>query len=243
MNNSATLIIPVWNEAESIKAVLDEIAKISVFNHLNLLIINDGSTDNSKQIIENWQSNYSNCRLISIKHCDKDMALWYGTAETTTEWIIVMDGDGQYYSGDLEKIFDFTIGQNADAGWGIRTNRNDTFFRLASSIVGKWIKKILLGNIVVKDTGCGLFIVRTKFLKQIITFCPNPYGQLHCHFPELINGLKGKVIEMQIKHRSRLGGDAKFGMINRLLPGFFSLCQTRYLLHKFNNKIIGFEDK
>jgi glycosyltransferase involved in cell wall biosynthesis len=171
-----------------------------------------------------------------MKHRGKDMVLWSGIADTKTEWIGVMDGDGQYYFEDFEKLFEFTVEQNADAVWGIRSNRNDTFFRLASSIAGKWMKKILLGNTIVKDTGCGLFIARTSFLKHITKLCPLPYGQVHCQLPELITMLGGTVVETAIKHRARLCGKAKYGMLNRLLPGLFSLWQTRYLLRHYKKR-------
>ena len=233
-----TIIIPVWNEEETIASVIEEVLEEEYLNFLNFLnntcviIVDDGSDDRTGEILEEISKTTSQLQIIHIKHGGKDSALWSGIIASQTEWIGVMDSDKQNVPKNFEDLFKVAENEKADAVWGIRSCRKDGLIKIISSFCGRAIKKSLLKKCVVQDCGCGIFVARKQFLIEIIKACPKPYGQLHCHLPELIEAQKGKVIETEVHHRKRKEGTAKFGVFNRLIPGLFSLIQAKNIIKR-----------
>ena len=118
----------------------------------------------------------------------------------------------------------------ADAVWGIRGKRCDYGWRLFISRIGRRVKRLMLGHCCVSDTGCGIWVAKACHLRDLRQRCPDPVGQVHCHLPEYIQSRGGKVVERDIEHRARHAGQAKFGAINRIIPGLRSLFQARRLI-------------
>lgn len=230
LNN--TIIIPVWNEEKIIKLSIEEVLNTEVLTDGRIIVVDDGSTDETAEILKEIAEENKRLFIIYNKHGGKDFALWAGINFAETEWIGIMDGDMQNVPEDFEYLFRKIEDEKADAIWGIRTNRKDTWVRQMASFFGGSIKKCLLKNCVVQDCGCGIFVARRNFLAEIVKVCPKPYGQLHCHFPELIEAQGGKVIEMEVQHRNRKSGKEKFGVFNRIIPGFVSLIQASKIKRK-----------
>ncbi len=227
-----TIIIPVWNEEETIASVIEEVLKEKYLNFLNntyIIIVDDGSDDRTVEILEKISKAGRLCYIYN-EHGGKDAALWSGIIAAQTEWIGVMDSDRQNVPKDFKNLFVKAENEKADAVWGIRSCRKDGLIKRISSFCGRVIKKFLLKKCVVQDCGCGIFVARKRFLIKIIKECPKPYGQLHCHLPELIVAQGGKVIETVVRHRKRKEGTAKFGVFNRIVSGLVSLIQAKKLL-------------
>ena len=70
-------------------------------------------------------------------------------------------------------------------------------------------------------------MARAALVRGVEQLCPSPAGQVHCHLPEFILARGGIIKEYVIEHRARKGGRAKFGALNRVVPGFVSLLQAR----------------
>lgn len=228
-SRSCTLVFPVWNEQEVIVSVVEELLGLSELANMKILLMDDGSQDGSSALLDQLSLQHPQCAVVHLPHGGKDLALWKAFGLSGTEWTGIMDADGQYDPCDLARL----LGNPApacDAIWGIRTQRHDRPWRSFISRIGRFIKRFILGSCTVADTGCGLWIARTRFLKELDQLCPKPAGQVHCHIPELIRCQGGQIIEMAIAHRVRRGGCAKYGAWNRLLPGFRSLLQARQLV-------------
>jgi len=221
-----TVLIPAWNERECIVAVLDEFETTPSLAGVKLLVVDDGSTDGTGPLLDEYARSHPRMKALHVPHGGKDRALWAGFMAVTTEWTGMMDGDGQYDPKDFPELLHEASIRKADAVWGIRSRRHDHALRFISSSIGRITKRLMLGSRKVRDTGCGIWIARSRYLQPIPATCADPAGQVHCHIPELITAQGGVVEETDIVHRSRHAGQAKFGALNRIVPGLKSLSQA-----------------
>ena len=224
-----TLVLPVWNERDVIGPVVEEIMAVPELSGAHVLLVDDGSTDGSAELLDGLAARHGHCTALHLPHGGKDAALWEAFGNIPTHWLGIMDSDGQYDPRDAVEMFRMVQG-DVGAVWGVRARRNDNGWRKAISRVGRLVKRIMLGSCTVRDTGCGLWIAQSRFVRDLRELCPHPAGQVHCHIPELIRARGGRIAEHAICHRSRLGGQAKYGALNRLVPGFASLLQARRIL-------------
>ena len=220
-----TVLIPVWNESDCISDVLRGFEGPSGLQQVRLLVIDDGSTDGTGAVLDEYSRAHPRMDVLHVPHGGKDRALWAGFQAVRTGWTGMMDGDGQYNPNDFSRLLAFAGEARADAVWGIRVHRQDHALRFLSSWIGHTTKRLVLGGQMVKDTGCGIWIARSRYLRPIPGVCPDPAGQVHCHIPELIATQGGRVAELAIAHGPRHAGRAKFGALNRIVPGLTSLGQ------------------
>jgi len=221
-----TVLIPVWNERECIADVLRAFEDAPGLQQVRVLLVDDGSTDGTGPLLDGYSRTHPRVETLHMSHGGKDRALWAGFPVVRTGWTGMMDGDGQYAPNDFPKLLAFARQVRADAVWGIRVHRQDHALRFLSSRIGRLTKRQVLGRQMVQDTGCGIWIACSRYLQPIPGVCPDPAGQVHCHLPELIATQGGRVAELEIMHRSRHAGRAKFGTLNRIVPGLLSLCQA-----------------
>jgi dolichol-phosphate mannosyltransferase len=229
-NNDITIVIPVWNEENALDTVIRELVDLEQLSNMPKIIVDDGSTDNTKEAIKKWMSVNENIKYVYIQHGGKDKALWTGVKQADTEWIGIMDGDGQYDPYDFIKLYVYAERCNADAVWGIRIKRNDILLRKVISKIGKMVKRMMFTAVLLTDPGCGIMLIRKRYLGYIINLCPNPRGQIHCHLGELISKMGGNICETPVEHRTRMKGKAKFGTFNRIIPGMRSLLQAKAIM-------------
>ena len=224
-----TLVLPVWNEREVIEPVVQEILSVPELGGIRVLLADDGSTDGSAERLDGLARRDGRCAVLHLPHGGKDRALWAAFGRIETEWLGIMDSDGQYDPRDLVAFFRRAEDEPA-AVWGIRARRHDNRWRKIISRAGRLAKRAILGSCTVQDTGCGIWVAQTRYVRDLDALCPEPAGQVHCHLPELIRTRGGRIAEQEIRHRSRLGGQAKYGALNRMGPGLRSLFQARSLL-------------
>lgn len=232
MHADMTILIPLWNEADVVAFLLDDLQAGGLPENTSVLLLNDGSTDETAANVAEWKNRHPAARIRSMDfpHGGKDAALWQGFEQVASEWVGMMDGDGQYCPADFGRLMQRALETGADAVWGIRTARHDYGWRLWISKIGRRVKHLFLGHCCVSDTGCGIWIARAGHLRDLRRLCPAPAGQVHCHLPEYVQARGGTVVEMGITHRARHAGRAKFGALNRILPGLRSLFQARRLI-------------
>lgn len=228
-SHSLTVILPIWNEQDAIARVLAELLATSGLATAHVLAMDDGSTDHTSFVLDQAAMRDPRMEVIHLPHGGKDRALWRAFAVATTEWVCVMDADGQYDPADITRLMAHAFESHAAGVWGVRAAREDNSWRKLSSCLGRQVKRLIIGIPAVKDSGCGLFVARRDLCLRIATACPNPAGQVHCHLADIIRSHGSVVGEIPITHRVRQGGTAKYGMLNRMMPGLKSLFQARRL--------------
>ena len=236
---SLTIIIPVYNEIESLKHLVDEI-HLSLKNYQNysILFIDDGSTDGSFEFLKNIIKSDSKIHLIQFSiNKGKSAALNEGFKWVQSDYIVTMDADLQDDPSEILNLLK-KLDQGFDLVSGWKKKRNDPISKTIPSRIFNFTTSFLTG-IKIHDFNCGLKAYKRKVVKSI-----KVYGGLHRYIPVIAFKKGFKVNEIIVNHRPRKFGKSKYGN-ERYFKGLFDLITvlflTKYLkrpLHLFG--LFGF---
>lgn len=212
MKYEFTIIVPVYNEEDNLKRVEQELSnylKIAT-KKTNILFVNDGSKDNSQQLIENICANNPDFSYISFeKNCGLSAAIAAGFKQVDADLVGYIDSDLQTAPEDFNLLLK-EIGEY-DLVTGVRTGRKDSFVKNMSSTIANGIRRAFT-NDGMDDTGCPLKIIKTEYAKNIPMF-----NGLHRFLPAMILLQNGKIKQIPVQHFPRIAGVAKYGLWNRLV--------------------------
>ena len=207
-----TIIVPVYNEELNLKRVEKELLSFIKIakKKTTILFINDGSTDNSQQIIEDICQKNIEFRFIHFKN-NKGLsaALKAGFDNIDTPLLGYIDADLQTSPKDFNILLNHT--EHYDLVTGIRTQRKDSLIKKISSKISNKIRTIFTKD-GIEDSCCPLKIIKTDCAKKIPMF-----KGLHRFLPAMVLLQKGTVSQIPIQHFPRIAGKTKFGIRNRLL--------------------------
>ena len=207
-----TIIVPVYNEELNLKRVEKELLSFIKIakKETTILFINDGSTDNSQQIIEDICQKNIEFRFIHFKgNKGLSAALKAGFDNIDTPLLGYIDADLQTSPKDFNILLNHT--EHYDLVTGIRTQRKDSLIKKISSKISNKIRTIFT-NDGMEDSCCPLKIIKTDCAKKIPMF-----KGLHRFLPAMVLLQKGGVLQIPIQHFPRIAGKTKFGTRNRLL--------------------------
>ena len=170
---SLSLVIPAYNEAEALLKVLPEMIAYCQPRDWNIILVDDGSTDGTRQVLES----YRDCQGLSVLHHKLNRgyggALKTGIAQAESDYVVTLDADGQHRISDIEVLFQALLESNADLMIGSRKQGKPAhLYREA----GKWlIRRItnLLLPIKVHDINSGFKLYRTPLVQKYIHLCPD----------------------------------------------------------------------
>ncbi len=230
-----SIVIPVCNEEESIGILLNEIDQ-TVPRSLNyeIVVVDDGSQDQTLTVLKNLKQELDQLRIIChLQNSGQSTAIRTGIRQARAEWIATLDGDGQNDPADIPKLYRKLIeeeqGDPSLVVAGYRKKRRDHWFRSFYSRIANRIRARLLCD-ETPDTGCGLKVFsRERFLDL-------PYfDHMHRYIPALFIRQGGRVISVEVNHRSREQGVSKYGFHNRFWVGIMDLLGVRWLLKRAKN--------
>ncbi|MEJ5167480.1 MAG: glycosyltransferase family 2 protein [Thermoanaerobaculia bacterium] len=219
-----SLIVPFFNEEESVSFVLKEAEEVlrNLGEEFEIIAIDDGSKDKTLENLLNLKKEIKNLRVLKAKeNGGQSSAVWAGIINSKGNILITMDGDGQNVPQDIPNMLKEL--QNFDMVVGVRQKRKDNLWKKISSRVANSFRKIVLGDSF-KDIGCGLRV----FKKEITNFIP-PFKTIHRFLPILVLWQGYKVKEIEIKHRERYKGKSKYGTWGRLKAGLYDLIGMLWL--------------
>lgn len=236
-----SVVIPAYNEEDSLRPLAIELKK--VFNELRdyefeVIIVDDGSTDNSLKVLNEIRREDDRFKIISFqKNYGKSAALSIGFKYATGDLIVTMDADLQDDPHEIPNLIK-KIDEGYDLVSGWKKIRFDPFIKKYSSRLFNFVTSFLTG-IKIHDFNCGLKIYRSEVTRSI-----KVYGEMHRYLPVLAHWNGFRVGEIVVRHHPRRYGKTKFGA-SRFLKGFLDLITilftTRYLrrpLHFFGT--LGF---
>ena len=224
-----SIIIPLFNESESLKILADEIH--SVLNDLNyvyeIIFIDDGSTDNSWDIINSLTSE-TNIKAIRFKkNIGKSTALDVGFLHANGKVVITMDADLQDDPHEIPALYNMIINDGYDLVSGWKKNRLDPISKTIPTKLYNWATRMMSG-IYLHDFNCGLKAYSLDVVKAI-----KLSGEMHRYIPLLAKHAGyDKIGEKIIHHRKRTYGETKYGGWNRFSNGLLDLISISFL-HKF----------
>lgn len=229
--HSFSIVIPIYNESNNIKILLKEIYFILQDNFLfEVIIVNDGSNDESKEIIE--KLNYENLVLINNdKNLGQSKSLWIGIKNSKYETIITIDGDLQNDPKDIPMLIDYYKQNNdIDLVGGIRTKRKDNLIKMISSKIANTLRSFIFKDGCI-DTGCSLKVFNKK------VFLNFPYfNGIHRFLPSLYTGYNKKTFFLNVNHRARIAGVSKYGTFNRLYKGVIDIIRVKNIIKNYQNQ-------
>ena len=227
-NIRLTIIVPVYNEEESLGQLKSELDKYlnSTTVSSQVLFVNDGSSDNSQAIIEDICSRSHSYHYLALsQNHGLSTAVKAGIDACQTELVGYMDSDIQTTPMDFLNYFVYF--PEFDMVNGIRANRKDTGIKKVSSKIANWFRRTMI-NDGIEDTGCPLKIIKTDFAKRIPFF-----DGMHRFIPALIQLQGGKVKQIPIQHFPRFAGTAKYNLWNRMKKPFFDTLAFRWMRSRY----------
>lgn len=212
MDFDLTVIIPVYNEADNLERVYQQMSAFmeSARKKIKVLFVNDGSTDGSLDKIREICSRSGSFRYCSFdRNYGLSTALKAGFDYSDTPWTGYIDADLQTSPDDFHLLLQHT--ENYDLITGVRQERKDSFIKNMSSLIANGIRRAFTHD-GMDDTGCPLKIIRTDMAKRIPMF-----NGLHRFLPAMIGLQKGRVLQVPVRHFPRMAGQSKYNLFNRLL--------------------------
>lgn len=220
-----SFIIPVYNEADNIELLYNEIKKLveNLAVACEIVWVDDGSTDSSLEIIKGLaKTDQQHSRYLCFeKNCGQSAALYAGFQAATGRYVITMDSDLQNNPKDILNMVPYLTEYDMVTGW--RKDRHDTGWRKFSSKFANGVRN-RLSRETIKDTGCSLKIMKTSLLKNI-----KMYKGLHRFLPTLMKMEGATVIEVPVSHRPRTRGVSKYGTWDRAFSGLRDLLAVRWM--------------
>ena len=232
-----SIIIPLFNEDESLPELAAWIERVVNANNLSyeIIMIDDGSTDNSWNVIEQLSTNNSNIKAIKFqRNYGKSAALNEGFKAALGQVIITMDADMQDSPDEIPELRKMIIEGDYDivSGWKKKRFDNTLTKNLPSKLFNAAARK--MSKIQLNDFNCGLKAYKYKVVKSI-----EVYGEMHRYVPVLAKwaGFR-KIGEKVVEHRARKYGVTKFGW-SRFVNGFLDLL-TIFFVGKFAKRPMHF---
>jgi dolichol-phosphate mannosyltransferase len=219
-----TAVIPAFNEQESIAECVTETrdALKAVGRPFEILVVDDGSTDGTFNVLRRLKAAVPELRVISFaRNRGQTAAMAAGFDHARGEIVATLDADRQNDPRDIPALLAQL--DRFDVVCGVRANRKDNAVRRLSSRLANGIRNRLTRENI-SDTGCTLKVFRASFLRKVKLF-----EGMHRFLPTLLRMEGARVTEMPVNHRPRMKGQAKYGVWNRLLKSSRDLLAVRWM--------------
>lgn len=228
-----SVVIPLYNEAESLPelhAWIQRVMKTNYFTY-EIIFINDGSTDNSWEVIEQLAQKDENVRGIKFRrNYGKSPALYCGFQKAQGDVVITMDADLQDSPDEIPALYRMITEENFDLVSGYKQKRYDPLSKTIPTKLFNATARKISGIHNLHDFNCGLKAYRRDVIKNI-----EVYGEMHRYIPYLAkNAGFDRIGEKVVHHQARKYGCSKFG-INRFFNGYLDLL-TLWFLTNFGKK-------
>ena len=221
-----SIVIPLFNEEESIPELCSWIEKVMTENNFTyeVILIDDGSTDNSWPVIENLRSNNSNLKGVKFRrNYGKSAALNVSFARAQGDVVITMDADLQDSPDEIPELYKMIKNEGYDLVSGWKQKRYDPITKTLPTKLFNWAARKASG-IYLHDFNCGLKSYKNTVVKSI-----EVHGEMHRYIPVMakwagFSNIKEKVVI----HQARKYGVTKFGL-ERFVNGFLDLMTITFI--------------
>jgi glycosyltransferase involved in cell wall biosynthesis len=221
-----SIVIPIHDEAPNLRDLCREFTEVltGAGRSYEIILIDDGSTDGSFEILRELQAQDPRLRVIQFRrNFGQTAAFAAGFAHARGRYIVTADGDLQNDPADIPAmVARAEAGDDIVCGW--RKDRKDTFInrRLPSMIANRLISWAT--GVKLHDYGCSLKVFRAEVVKPL-----RLYGEMHRFLPALASEMGVRVSEQVVNHRARQFGRTKYG-ISRTIRVILDLITVKFLL-------------
>jgi glycosyltransferase involved in cell wall biosynthesis len=221
-----SIVVPLYNEAESLPELcswIDRVMKENTFSY-EMIFVNDGSNDNSWEVLKQLSTQYSSLQAISFaRNYGKSAALHEGFTKASGQVVITMDADLQDSPDEIPELYRLITEENYDLISGWKQKRFDPISKtIPTKLYNAATRK--LSGVHLHDFNCGLKAYKIEVVKTL-----RLYGEMHRYIPVQAkwNGFT-KIGEKVVQHQARKYGVTKFGL-ERFLFGFLDLLSISFV--------------
>ncbi len=236
-----SIVIPLYNEAESLPELYDWIERVMDENGFTfeVIFVNDGSTDQSWQVIQELKEKSECVKGIKFRrNYGKSPALYCGFKEAQGDVVITMDADLQDSPEEIPGLYKMIKDDGFDLVSGYKQKRYDPISKTIPTKLFNATARKISGINNLHDFNCGLKAYRKEVVKNI-----EVYGEMHRYIPYLAKTAGfAKIGEKVVHHQARKYGSSKFMGLNRFVNGYLDLL-TLWFLGTFGKKpmhVFGF---
>ncbi len=222
-----SVVIPLFNEEESLLELAEWIANVMQVNNYSyeILFIDDGSKDNSWQVIEQLKVSNPNIRAIKFRrNYGKSAGLNVGFAAANGNVVFTMDADLQDSPDELPELYKMIVEEGWDLVSGWKKKRYDPITKTIPTKLFNAATRKMSGIKNLHDFNCGLKAYKKDVIKNI-----EVYGEMHRYIPVIAKwaGFE-KITEKVVHHQERKYGVTKFGL-ERFINGFLDLLSITFI--------------
>jgi glycosyltransferase involved in cell wall biosynthesis len=228
MTPELSVVIPIRNESPNIAPLYEELTQVlgAYGRSYELLVIDDGSTDDSFAQLAAYQARDPRLRVIRFRrNFGQTAAFAAGFAYARGRLVITADGDLQNDPRDIPAMVRLIDEEGYDLVCGWRKDRKDTFVtrRIPSMLANRLISWAT--GVALHDYGCSLKVFRAEVVKQM-----RLYGEMHRFLPAIASEFGVRIAEVVVNHRARRAGTTKYGL-SRTLRVVLDLVTVKFLLN------------
>ena len=221
-----TVVVPLFNEEDSLPelcAWIDKVMQKHKFIY-EVLLIDDGSKDNSWKVIEEISGNNSSIKGVKFRrNYGKSAALNIGFKKALGDVVITMDADLQDSPEEIPELYNKIAKENFDLVSGWKQKRFDPITKTIPTKLFNWAARKASG-IYLHDFNCGLKSYKNTVVKSI-----EVHGEMHRYIPVLAKWAGfANITEQIVEHQSRKYGETKFGL-ERFVNGFLDLLTVTFV--------------
>ncbi|MFQ5719613.1 MAG: glycosyltransferase family 2 protein [Acidobacteriota bacterium] len=219
-----SVVVPVHDERDNLDLLHRHVREAldGVVGNWELILVNDGSTDGSDQVLDRLAVSDPRVRALHLaSRRGQTAALLAGFRAARGDAICMMDADLQNDPADLPRLLAALDDHGAVVGW--RRNRQDTWVRRVSSRIANAVRNALTRE-TITDTGCSLKVFRREAIEHLWLT-----RGMHRFLPTLVRMQGFSVIELPVHHRPRHAGVSKYGIGNRLFVGIADLLMVAWM--------------
>ena len=232
-NIEISIISPVYNESDNIEIFINKVFQVMGESSRNweLIIIDDGSTDGSRDILKKLSKEKPELRVLLLsKNFGQTPAIQAGFDKAKGKYYVTLDSDLQNDPKDIPKVLNKLIDEELDLVVGWRKNRKDNFFlknfpsMIANALIGT------ITGVKLNDYGCSLKAYNASILKEV-----RLYGEMHRFIPAWMATKIpiDKIKQIEVEHHPRVAGVSKYG-ISRTFRVFVDLISVYFFMRFFN---------
>ena len=221
-----SIVVPLYNEAESLPELcswIDRVMKENAFSY-EMIFVNDGSNDNSWEVLKQLSTQYSTIIAISFaRNYGKSAALHEGFSKASGQVVFTMDADLHDSPDEIPELYRLITEENYDLISGWKQKRFDPISKtIPTKLYNAATRK--LSGVHLHDFNCGLKAYKIEVVKTL-----RLYGEMHRYIPVQAkwNGFT-KIGEKVVQHQARKYGVTKFGL-ERFLYGFLDLLSISFV--------------
>ncbi len=204
-----SVVVPVFNEEESVRPLYEQIRKVydALEEPYEIIFVDDGSSDRTSEVLEDVHRTDNQVVVVLLrKNYGQTAAMAAGFRAARGKVVVSMDGDLQNDPADIPRLLS-KLDEGYDVVCGWRKERKDKFIsRRIPSVIANWLIGKLTG-VPIHDNGCSLKAYRAEVIKRVAL-----YSELHRFIPAMSTLTGARIAEIVVRHHARRYGKSKYGI-------------------------------